>query len=379
MVLSALSCGCFQGLATQHGKTRAKHDRIRDEAAACRNADVQAKIKAFHEAKQRQEREANELQELERAAKNRAAADAEKLNHAELVGRLEKAKADIEMKERQEAAKEAAPQLQTDGAPPHDVRCWPLEDSRDAEQTPEAAKQAAAQLKNKGTSVEDARCLPLGNSNLLLDNARIEKAKAELEVEKEQIEGGSRDAAQLNKEGTSPEDVRCLPLEGSNLSLDSTRIDSPWPDASDDAHPFVKEFPTACKGVPGGMQPVAEGQHAKVVLQGNAHDGAQMTMEHAAEDQHAKVVLQGQAHDGVQTTPQPRKKDPGFEPAMEAAPLKESSAKSSALENRPTCSELDDIRRRVGGAGFACKATIASCAVMVIAVAWAFHATSRAS
>jgi len=526
------------------------------EARSCHDEDVQAKTKAFHEVKQRQEHEAKALQELENAAKKRADEAKQRqeneakalqelentakthLNHAELVGRLEKAKAEMEVTEQPQAAKEAVPQLTKEGTSPEDVRRLPFEDSNsllvgtrtespcstemEAKEQPETAKEAAPQL-NEGSSPEDVRCLPLEDSNLSLDSTHIESPCAtELEA-KEQLEAAEA-APQLKKEGASPEDVRCLPLEDSNLSLDSTRIESPsvseiedQPEAAKEAAPQVKkegaspedvrcwpledsnlsldstriespsvsemeaeDQPEAAKeaaphlkkegtspedvrrlpledsnasldtkriGSPVAAELEAQEQPERateaapqlkkegtspedvrclplespyVAASDDAREGAQCTdtpecltqamsitaeppmpycslqgvmefaatglgvpdcMKSVAEGQHTRVVLQGVADDGVQMTAQPHEKYPGSEPATEAASFKESSAKSSAPEDDLKSSELDERRARAaaasakGGSGFACKAVLASCTVIVIAIL-AFHATS---
>jgi len=500
-------CGCLQGIAHPRNKSRVKHNLIEDEARSCHDEDVQAKTKAFHEVKQRQEHEAKALQELENAAKKRADEAKQRqeneakalqelentakthLNHAELVGRLEKAKAEMEVTEQPQAAKEAVPQLTKEGTSPEDVRRLPFEDSNsllvgtrtespcstemEAKEQPETAKEAAPQL-NEGSSPEDVRCLPLEDSNLSLDSTHIESPCAtELEA-KEQLEAAEA-APQLKKEGASPEDVRCLPLEDSNLSLDSTRIESPsvsemeaedQPEVAKEAAPHLKKEGTSPEdvrrlpledsnasldtkriGSPVAAELEAQEQperateaapHLKkegtspedvrclplespyVAASDDAREGAQCTdtpecltqamsitaeppmpycslqgvmefaatgfgvpdcMKSVAEGQHTRVVLQGVADDGVQMTAQPHEKYPGSEPATEAASFKESSAKSSAPEDDLKSSELDERRARAaaasakGGSGFACKAVLASCTVIVIAIL-AFHATS---
>jgi len=292
MVFSALDCGCLQGLALQRSKSRAKRVLIEDEATSCHDDDMQAKIKAFHEAKQRQANEAKALQELDKAAKKHAAADSETLKHAELVGRLEKAKAEMEATAQPEAAKEAMPQLMKEGISPDDVRCLPLEDS---------------------------------NSSLV--STRIESpCNAEMEATK-QPEAAKEAAPQL-REGTSPEDVWCLPLEDSNLSVDNTWIET---SAIKEMRQFAAEM----------------------------------------EDKETPPVSPS-----ATCLPQPREKYPVFEPAMEAASLKESSAKSPAPEDQ-LHSRTAAVAAK-GRVGLTHKAVLAGCAVVVIAVL-AFHATSWSS
>jgi len=430
--LSTMNCGCLQGLAVQRRKLRAKHDLIEDETTSCHDEEVQAKIKAFHEAKQRQANEAKALQEHDNEAKKRMVADPEKLNHTELVGRLEKAKAEMEATAQPEAAKETVPQLTKEGTSPNDirrsrledsdsslggstriespctiemeakelveaskemkkgtspedVRCPPREDSnlsigntwiesscaseRDAQEQPEGAKEAVPQRKKEVASPEDVGCLPVEDSHLSLDNTRTESSCAS-EMEAQKQPGAV-------KEGASPEGVQCLPLEDSNLLLDSTLIESPYAAASIDAQEGAQclatsdsliqatsttaEPPAACCSPLGVMK-----------LAATVPD----SMRPVAEGQHTQVVLQGTAADGVHMTPQPHEKYLGFEPTTETASLKESSGKSAASDDQLRGGAAAAAAE--GGAASACKAVLASCAVVVIAML-AFHATSWSS
>jgi len=391
MVLSALGCGCLQGLAFQRSRSRAKCGLVEDEAASYHDEDVQAKINAVHEAKQRQESETKALQELENMAKERRAADFDKLDHAELFGRLEKAKAEMEAKEQPEAANEAVALQKIAGSSPEDVRCLPLEDSNSSldstriespyaaememTEQPEIANEAAPQQKSEGTSPEDIQCLLLEDSNSSLDSTQIANPCATEMEAKEQLKAAKEAVPQLKKkEGTSPEDVRRLPLEDSNLALDNAGIESPYAAASDDAQAMstTAELSIPCRSLQGVMEPAATGQEVPD------------SVELVTEGQHSQVVLQGAADDGAHMTPQPHEKYPGFEPAMEAASLEESSATLSAPVDQLKSSELDEHRTGAAaaaaeaGAGFACKAVLTSCAVVAIA-ALAFYATSRST
>jgi hypothetical protein len=90
---------------------------------------VQARTKAFHEAKQQLADEAKSLLELEISAKARATADAEKLEHAELARRFEAAKEELQTKHQLDASHEAAVQLKREVALSEEVACLALEDS----------------------------------------------------------------------------------------------------------------------------------------------------------------------------------------------------------------------------------------------------------
>jgi len=418
MVFSALRCGCLQGLALQRGKPRAKHDLIEDEAARYHDEDAQAKIKAFHEAKQQQENGAKALQEVDNAAKKRAAADSGKMNHADLVGRLEQANVEMEATVQPEGAKKAVPQITKEGTSPQDVQRPDLEnpnslldgtriESRcavemEAEKQQNATKEPAPQLKKEGSSPEGVRRLPLEDSNLSWGSTRIESPCAiEMEAD-EQPEAAEEPAPQLKKEGTPPEHVRCPPLGDSNVSLESMQIESPC-----DAEMEVQEQPEAAKEVASqlGTSPEdaqfyriwtpresanATEMEAKEIqgfmervmeeLAATGH-GVPDSMKPVAEGQRTQVVLQGMADDGVQMIPQPHEKSLAFESATEAASLKQSLAKSSAPENQLNRSTLNKRRNRAaavateGGAALARTAVLASCAVVVIAVL-AFHVTS---
>jgi len=127
MVLGVSNCGCLQGLVSHRAKSHAKYELA--EPQACHHEEVQARITAFHAAKQRLEDEATPLLELENAAKARPTADAEKLKHAELVGQLEKAQAELETKQQLEASHEAAAQLKKVGTSYEEVTCPPVDDS----------------------------------------------------------------------------------------------------------------------------------------------------------------------------------------------------------------------------------------------------------
>lgn len=337
MVLDALTCGCFQGFSAQRSKSRAKHDLIDREAASCHDETVQARIKAFHEAKQRQEHEAKTLQELENAARMRAAVNSERLNCVELAGRTEKAKAEMKLKEQPEAAEKAVPQVKNEATSLEDVCRLPLEDSSssldhvwtespcaaemEATKQPEAAEEAVPQAKKEVTSPQDVRCLPLEDSSSTLGNARIESpCTPQMEATK-QAEVTEDAALELKKECTSPQEVRCLHFEDSNVSLECARTESPYV---------------------------------------------------AASDEHTPAVLQGAAN-RVRRIPLSREKHPGFEPATEAATLEESSGKSSTVERQLKSSELDGrsdgpaAAAAQGGGDFARKALLATCAVVVIA------------
>jgi len=56
MVLSVLNCGCLHGLAIQGSKSRTKYKLIEDEATSSHDENTQAKIKAFHDAKQQHDK-----------------------------------------------------------------------------------------------------------------------------------------------------------------------------------------------------------------------------------------------------------------------------------------------------------------------------------
>jgi len=434
-----MNCGCLQGLAVQRRKLRAKHDLIEDETTSCHDEEVQAKIKAFHEAKQRQANEAKALQKHENEAKKRMAADPEKLNHTELVGRLEKAKAEMEATSQPEAAQKTVPQLTKEntspndirrsrledsdsslggstriespcaiemeakelveaskemkkGTSPEDVRCPPREHSnlsigntwiessyaaeRDAQEQPEGAKEAVPQRKKEVTSPEDVGCLPVEDSNLLLDNTRTESSCAS-KMEAQKQPGAVKEAVPQLKEGASPEGVECLPLEDSNLLLDSTLIESPYAAASIDAQEGAQ-----CLADPDSLtqatSTTAEPPAACCSPLGVMKLAATVpdSMTPVAEGQHTQVVLQVTAADGVHMTPQPHEKYLGFETTTETASLKESSGKSSASDDQLRGGAAAAAAE--GSAASACKAVLASCAVVVIAML-AFHATSWSS
>jgi len=316
------------------------------------------------------------------------------------MGRLEKAKAEMEATEQPEEAKEAVPQLKKEGASPEDVRCLPFEDSNlsvsstriespcatelEAQEEPEAAEEIAPQAKKEGTSPEDVRCLPLGDSNLSLDITQIESpCAAELEARDDSIL--SLDSTQIESSCAAEMEAK----EDAILSLDSTQIESPCAaemeakeqsEAAKEAVPQLKKQDTSPEDVRimlrRSLQEVME-------LAATGH-GVPDSMEPVPEGQHAQVVLQGMADDGVQMTPQPHEKYPGFEPATEVVSLNECSAKSSAPEDQLKISELDERRSMAatsaaeGGYGFPHKAVLTGCAVVAIAVL-AFYTTTRSS
>jgi len=240
MVLCAFNCGCFQGLTSQRCRPRAKHNLIQDEAASYHGEDVQSTVKALHEVKQRQEKETQELPDLQNLAQQCAADDAEKLNHAELVGRLENAKVEL---------------VFTDSILSLDSTCVEKATvAAETEEQPEAAKEAAAQREQEDEGKEGVS--PREDSNCSLDSTSIESPCATASHD-------LQDGAQF------------LDTPESLTQAVSTTAESPIPCRNLEEAMGLAVVPG--QGMPDDMEPVAEGERAQVVLHDRAHDEVQMT------------------------------------------------------------------------------------------------------
>jgi len=314
--MNAAGCGCLQGLASsQRGKVRAKDDVIEDEAASCRDEDTQAKIKAFHEAKQRQEDEAKILQERENEAKKRDE---------------EKAKA---LQEQEDEAKE-----------------------RDNEARIKAFHEAKKKHEEEAKALQE------------LENQQRAKAKAAVEA----------DGRYMPNEGSnlSLDSTFGLPLEESNLSLDNTWVESSIAATSEDAQDntqytetldsLAQVIPTTAK-LP-APSPGLQGITERDATSKKVPDG----MEAAVEGLNTPVAFQGKANDGVQMATRPHDQDRGCEPAMEAVSSKDGCTQPLSLEGQLNSCELHERRSKAaaaaaGSAGFARTVVFVSCAVVVVA------------
>jgi len=217
---------------------------------------------------------------------------------------------------------------------------------------------------------------------------QFEKATAEPET-KQRLETSNEAAAPPKRADTSSEDMACLPLEGLNVSLISTQIESSSDDASYDGQDVVQDHdvPNIPQSSEQAMTSVPQlhtprcGSVQRAMETATRGDGVLDSIKLVTEGQRALVAPQSKVHDGHQLSLQSHEEDPGSETASETASFKERYCNPPAPTDQLNLSEVVARRSRAkavaeGGVVFARTAVLTGC-VVVLAIAvhafWAYH------